>query len=882
MSELGDRRNSAMRDPRQRAREISMVQNVTLVWLDANIDLSNEDFQHSLTQLRRTVTKINTFTNVDPCLDFIQSINDIRVFLIISGALGQTTMPRIHHLSNIDSVYVFCSNKAKHEQWAGDWAKIAGVFNKIDQLCKKLKQDAELLDRTTIPISITTSDLSHIEPSFMYTQLIKEILLEMDYDDKAMGELITTCRQAYQDSKEDLRIIDDFQRDYARHSPIWWYTRECFTYRMLNQALRNQDVDILIKMGFFLRDLHRQIKHLHSKGKTSRDRFIVYRGQGLSTSDFEKIKSSRNGLISFNSFLSTSFDKEVSTDFARQALRRSGTVGVVFRMSIDPSISTTPFVSLKGISYYGGLEEELLFSMHTVFRIGNVESIDGCLWKITLTLCTDAEDEKLHQLTEAMRKQTAGSTPWHQLASLLLETGDYDKAEKIYHVLLLDALNTRDVGNLSFLYNQLGFIEDRKGEYAKALEYMHKALDIYVKSLPPTHPNLATTYSNIGGVYQSMGEYSKALEYMHKDLDICLKSLPPTHPDLATTYSKIGGVYHSMREYSKALEYMHKALDIYVKSLPPTHPDLATTYSNIGPVYQSMGEYSKALEYMHKALDIYVKSLPPTHPDLATTYSQIGGVYDSMGEYSKALQYMHKALDIRVKSLPPTHPNLATTYSKIGGVYDSMGEYSKALQYMHKALDIRVKSLPPTHPNLATTYSKIGGVYHSMREYSKALEYHHKDLDICLKSLPPTHPDLATTYSNIGGVYQSMGEYSKALEYQHKALDIRVKSLPPTHPDLATTYSNIGPVYQSMGEYSKALEYHHKALDIRVKSLPPTHPYIAISHFYVGCVHEKMGDRRKARASMEVALKIAESSLPATHPDMETYRKALKRVRQNC
>ena len=393
MAELSTEQDPRMQNRRRRVREIPMVQNFTLVWLDGSIDESDEDFQHSLTQLRRIVTKIDTFINVDSCLDFIQSIDDIHVFLIISGALGQAAMPDIHHLSNIDSIYVFCGNKVKHEQWATDWSKIAGVFTKIDKLCKKLKQDTELLDRTAIPMSITSGDLSHLEPSFMYTQLIKEILLEMDYDDRAMNELTNTCRKAYKDSPEDLRIIDEFGREYHQHSPIWWYTRECFTYRMLNQALRNQDVDILIKMGFFLRDLHRQSSNSYTLTDQNiwESRSLVYRGQGLPTSHFETIKKQSQWSHIIQQFpLDKLQQRRVSKELRTQTLcvdwiLSESSFGWP---SIHPS-STTPFVSLKNISYHRwSRAKSFCFLCTLVFRIGDVRVNR---WKdcgeFSLTLC---------------------------------------------------------------------------------------------------------------------------------------------------------------------------------------------------------------------------------------------------------------------------------------------------------------------------------------------------------------------------------------------------------------------------------------------------------------------------------------------------------------
>ena len=50
------------------------VQNFALLWLDSNTDESDQDFQHSLSQLRSIVATIDTFTDVDRCLDFLNQI----------------------------------------------------------------------------------------------------------------------------------------------------------------------------------------------------------------------------------------------------------------------------------------------------------------------------------------------------------------------------------------------------------------------------------------------------------------------------------------------------------------------------------------------------------------------------------------------------------------------------------------------------------------------------------------------------------------------------------------------------------------------------------------------------------------------------------------
>ena len=135
---------------------------------------------------------------------------------------------------------------------------------------------------------------------------------------------------------------------------------------------------MIVSMGFFISDLHRHIEQLHQEqfgGHRSKKSFIVYRGQGLSKADFEQLSKTKGGLLSFNNFLSTSKKQEVSMGFVQDALTNVEVVGVLFVMAIDPTQSNTPFASITGVSYFEEEEDEVLFSMHTVFRIGETTPI---------------------------------------------------------------------------------------------------------------------------------------------------------------------------------------------------------------------------------------------------------------------------------------------------------------------------------------------------------------------------------------------------------------------------------------------------------------------------------------------------------------------------
>ncbi|CAF2645819.1 unnamed protein product [Rotaria sp. Silwood2] len=187
-----------------RRRASRMVQNFLLVWLDANIDESKKEFKNALAQLRQTVVTVMTFTDADECIQFIMEVNDEKVFLIISGSLGQHIVPKIDALPQVDSIYIYCRNRSVHEQWAKTMSKVKGVHTEINSICKALQIDRRNCDQDMISISF-----NHIDPLFMYTQFLKEALLDIEDDDaKSIKELAEYCRLQDDASPKTIEMIE--------------------------------------------------------------------------------------------------------------------------------------------------------------------------------------------------------------------------------------------------------------------------------------------------------------------------------------------------------------------------------------------------------------------------------------------------------------------------------------------------------------------------------------------------------------------------------------------------------------------------------------------------------------------------------------------------
>jgi hypothetical protein len=244
-----------------------MTQNFLLIWLGVSIDENKKDCQNTLAQLRNVSNDVDIFTQPDQCIDFLTDVKDIKAFLIVEDTIGQQLLPLIHDIPQLDALYILCHNKSTNEQWAKEWVKVKGVHTDIAAICESLQQDVKQCNENAVSMSFialneeaSSQNLNQLEPTFMYTQIFKEILLTMKYDRQSIKNFTTYCRNGNCGSPNNITL---FENEYHAELAIWWYTFPSFICSMLNCALRMLQAETIINMGFFLQDIHQQIEELH-------------------------------------------------------------------------------------------------------------------------------------------------------------------------------------------------------------------------------------------------------------------------------------------------------------------------------------------------------------------------------------------------------------------------------------------------------------------------------------------------------------------------------------------------------------------------------------------------------------------------------------------
>lgn len=488
------------------------------------------------------------------------------------------------------------------------------------------------------------SSTTGLNGQFLHFQLLIDVLLRLQSSSTDRKDFLAFCQANYADNRYELEIVEEFETNYSSHRAIWWYTRESLVYRVLNKALRTNDIDVLFLMRFFIQDIENQLR---SNQYSSSIR--VYRSQLISKTELDLLRNSIGQLICMNSFLSTSLNRQRALAFLQSSKDYQS---ILFIIDADPSLKgIRSFSQITEQSYFPE-EDEILFMVGTIFHLVAIDHDENDLWIIRMNLCSN-EQHQLNEVFNYMRKEYGDNqTNLLSFGKLLWTMGKYSQAEKYFRQ-LLNQLSENDPLR-SYCYRALGNVTDDQGNYDESLVWHFKAIDLMEKN----DPMLAESYNSIACVYDHQDDWRQALKFYKKALNRSKEIYGDEHLTIAVCLNNIACIYAEQGENTRALEYYERVLDIRKKFLPVNHADLGASYNNIGEIYRRMHRYESAIEYLNIAKDIYHLSVRSDHPDQAEVLMNLGLVYQSQGDRQRALDYFTNSSTIYHQVLPSHHPSV--------------------------------------------------------------------------------------------------------------------------------------------------------------------------------------------------------------------------------
>jgi len=536
------------------------------------------------------------------------------------------------------------------------------VTVRLNDLILQIKQDQTSRVKVEEPLSFNIYSVhGHADQSttglnghFVHSLLLIDVLLRMKSYRTDKQQLISLCKNEYQNNPAQLDIVREFENKYSSNKALWWYSRESFLYKILNKALRTQNIDVLFLFRFVIGDIYQQLKQYQCRSSVR-----AYRGQVMSAEEINNLRNYVGNIISINSFFSTSMSRQRSMLFLNQMKASNDLHRVLFEIDADPHLtSSKPFADISKYSDYSD-EQEILFMIGCVFRLIDVRrSNDGEMWIVRMKLCGDNEHD-MKKLFEHMKKEYGGGNKEVDLrpfGDVLREMGKFDLAEKFYRRLLEESPPSGRP--LCDLYYSLGSVMEDKGDYDSSLRFFKKSLEIQIRLNPSDYVYISSIYNCIGGVHWKKSDYSEALDWYKKGIELFKQANDENCIQMAHLYSGIALVYDNQKKYSEALDNYNRSITISEKHLPSDHPDIGTLYDNIGIIYRCLDQYDLAMKYHNQSLQIRQKALPSHHPLIALNYKNIGLLHENKGELTEALVYLEKAATIYRQSLSLQHPDI--------------------------------------------------------------------------------------------------------------------------------------------------------------------------------------------------------------------------------
>ena len=191
-----------------------------------------------------------------------------------------------------------------------------------------------------------------------------------------------------------------------------------------------------------------------------------------------------------------------------------------------------------------------------------------------------------------------------------------------------NALKFADSKQKIKIYNKLGSICWRKGEYDNAMNLYRRALRISENI--GENKYRAMVLNNIGFIYAEYDKYEKTLDYYKQALEI--RKEIQDKKGIGLSYNSIGRVYYGLDSMDKSLEYHTKALKIF-RQIKYSKGE-SNALNSMGNVYLGKNQFKLAMKLHYEALEIR-KKIKHSHL-IAESYKNIAKIYIQKSDYKNA------------------------------------------------------------------------------------------------------------------------------------------------------------------------------------------------------------------------------------------------------
>ncbi|CAF0824997.1 unnamed protein product [Adineta ricciae] len=651
-------------------KQASNENRLALVWLDDNA-LQDPEAKEIFLSLFK---KVFCFNQPLECLELVESADGepACISMLVSGKYGQMYVPnRLQPLNQIKSIYVYCMDTVRHNQWAQLCDKVRCVESDFGKIFECMQKDLTPPEKpahhqpqhehSTIEVELPQEQQAEApqeefvsKPTERFTtdanlhdQLALQLLLKKPAnDDDGVDDFKKYCQnRATTASGEE--VHDHFQVDTPLEN--WYKPDLCYV------DLNATDLFQLWALRWFIRIFYEQLTVKCNQFNASSSTRIVYYGTWVRTGELDKIKQRIGEFIICNELLLAYTNKHDAIKSLDVKINDQVKHRIIFEINIDKHTQfTVP---------YGELDKDRVLlwcgSRHRIIKVELIDENDSC-WLVGLSLSpTLNRNQATQDLYEDYSKSLRNlDDTHHAFGRILIYKGLYSQAEKWFE-------NTTH-------YEELAEVTLRQNLCQKASDYLQQLPeDSHSANLLRAYVYLLTSSDNIG-----------------KGKLLLTKIYSDANDDIVGARAAIALGFIEFivtQKTEEALKYFTSAYDILHRNAPEIHPDVAKSLIAIGYVHFAKDNLSEAEKIFREALAIQSQFLPYNHPDIGK--GRIGLAHCLAANPKKgkeALQELGSAIRALIRAYRRTfkiHPEVLLTRSEIERVQNDKQLHARNLLF---------------------------------------------------------------------------------------------------------------------------------------------------------------------------------------------------------
>jgi tetratricopeptide (TPR) repeat protein len=246
------------------------------------------------------------------------------------------------------------------------------------------------------------------------------------------------------------------------------------------------------------------------------------------------------------------------------------------------------------------------------------------------------------------------------------------------------------------LYNKIGSCRLQQDDLPEAERYYQKGLDIIVrKADAQQRPYAGIGYNNLGNLEEMKGNAVKSLEYYQKALTAAKDSaeIPVQMRSVATQLLKLGRYAESIAMFEQIIR------DVKAPGLIRAYD-----YQALGLAYVRINKNREAIPCYQQAIALFFEYYGEENEKFLKFYNDIGWCYGLCQEYEKAIPYYEKVI-----ALETNDEHIFIAMNNIGEAHYNSGNFKMAKETFDESLAfLRSKISEREHPDgYAYCYQKI-------------------------------------------------------------------------------------------------------------------------------------------------------------------------------